>query len=252
VTASGPIDVVLVAGGKYHDIDFVRLELLKLLAEHERLRVRVAQDYSDSAAIAGARFLMTYTCDLVPCTDQMEGPRRLLARGGRWFALHGTNSVLTMNGDAPIACPPLPDEFRRMVGSQFMAHPPLGRHKVSNKRPDHPLVAGISTFFVDDEHYLQDHEPDNEPLLVTRFSGRTEMFERSDWEDGEHQVMYLRRHGRGDVLYFSLGHARGRYDMRPLTDRYPFVERGAWVLPVFHELLRRGIRWAINDDGVHS
>ena len=133
-----------------------------------------------------------------------------------------------------------------------MAHPPLGRHKVSNKNPDHPLVASIGTFFVDDEHYLQDHEPDNEPLTAIRSSGRTEMFERAEWPDSEHQVMYLRRYGGGDILFFSLGHARGRYDMRPLSERYPFVERGAWTLPVFHELLRRGIRWAINSDGANA
>ena len=30
-----PIDVTLVAGGKYHDIDFARLELLKLLDTHK-------------------------------------------------------------------------------------------------------------------------------------------------------------------------------------------------------------------------
>ncbi len=72
------------------------------------------------------------------------------------------------------------------------------------------------------------------------------MFARADWPDAEHQVMYLRKYGGGEVLYLSLGHARGRYDMRPLSDRYPFVERGAWALPVFHDLLRRGIRWAID------
>ena len=30
------LDGVLIAGGKYHDIDFARLELLKLPAEDER------------------------------------------------------------------------------------------------------------------------------------------------------------------------------------------------------------------------
>ena len=38
------IDVVLVAGGKFHDIDFARLELLKLLSEDERIRTRVFED----------------------------------------------------------------------------------------------------------------------------------------------------------------------------------------------------------------
>src|SRR6202158_6293399 len=46
------IRCVLIAGGKYHDIDFARLELLKLLAQDERVRVRVFEDYGNTAAIA--------------------------------------------------------------------------------------------------------------------------------------------------------------------------------------------------------
>ena len=53
------LDVVLVAGGKYHDIDFARLELLKLLAEDERIRTRVYEDYSNLHAISNADFLIT-------------------------------------------------------------------------------------------------------------------------------------------------------------------------------------------------
>jgi len=242
---NAPVDACLIAGGPYHDIDFARLELLKLLGEHETLRVRVLEDYSDAEAIASAHLIVTYTCDTIPDAAGIDALRRFLAKGGRWFALHGTNSALRLVADEPVRCPPLPPEFLDMIGSQFMAHPPIGRFKVSNKRPEHPLVAGIGTFFAEDEHYLQHHEPGNEPLLVTRFAGRTEMFETEEWPDGEHQVMYLRRHGGGEILYCSLGHARGRYDMRPLQERYPFVERGAWQLPVFYELLRRGIRWAI-------
>ena len=50
------IDCVLIAGGKYHDIDFARLELLKLLAEDERVRVRVFEDYRNVDAIDSAHF----------------------------------------------------------------------------------------------------------------------------------------------------------------------------------------------------
>lgn len=242
---SGAIDAYLVAGGPYHDIDLARLEVLKLLAEHESVRTRIGESYADVETIAASRVLVTYTCDLVPNDGEIAGLERFLAAGGHWFALHGTNSALRMNGDAPITCPPLPAAFRHMLGSQFMAHPPIGRYKVTNAAPEHPLVAGIGPFHVEDEHYLQDHEPGNLPLLVTRFSGRAGLFERAEWPEGEHQVMYLREVGGGQVLYLSLGHARGRFDMRPLQERYPFVERGAWTLPVYYELLRRGLRWAL-------
>ena len=40
------IDAHFVAAGKYHDIDYPRLEVLKLLAEHPHIRTTVAADYS--------------------------------------------------------------------------------------------------------------------------------------------------------------------------------------------------------------
>ena len=60
------VKVYLVAAGEFHDIDFARLELLKLLAEDEKIRVQVAADYHDIDAIAAADVLVTYTCNLVP------------------------------------------------------------------------------------------------------------------------------------------------------------------------------------------
>ena len=56
--------------------------------------------------------------------------------------------------------------------------------------------------------------------------------------------MYLHPVGAGSVLYLTLGHCRGHYDMRPVMDYYPRVERGSWELPVFYDLVRRGLRWA--------
>lgn len=241
----GPIDLVLIAGGPYHDMDFARLELLKLLAEHERVRVKVLPDYSDIESIANADVLVTYTCNVVPQGDEIDGLKTFLARGKRWFALHGTNSILAFVDGDKVDSPPLDPEFRAMIGSQFIAHPPIGRYKVSVAAPAHPLMEGIGNFFVEDEHYLMDYEPGNEVLLSTRFAGRTDIFVRDTWEDGEHQVMYLRKYGGGEICYLALGHARGRYDMRPLSQTYPFVERGAWQLPLFYDLLRRGIRWSL-------
>ena len=56
--------------------------------------------------------------------------------------------------------------------------------------------------------------------------------------------MYFKPHGEGAVLYLTLGHCRGHYDMPGVADYYPEIERCAWELPVFYTLLRRGIDWA--------
>ena len=58
-------------------------------------------------------------------------------------------------------------------------------------------------------------------------------------------VLYLHPYGKGSVLYLTLGHCRGKYDMQPLIEEYPVPEEGAWRTPEFYELLRRGIHWAI-------
>jgi hypothetical protein len=92
-------------------------------------------------------------------------------------------------------------------------------------------------------------------LLHTRFRGEAPGFTAKHWpaeaagadpvEGSDRQlVLYLHAHLGGEILYCTLGHCRGKYDMRPLMAEYPSVERGSWKLPVYHEILRRGIRWA--------
>ena len=88
------VDVTLVAGGRYHDIDYARLQLLQLLAEHEDLRVRVQPDYEDADAIARGSILVSYTCDVRPSERAQQEIRSWVERGGRWVALHGTNAAL--------------------------------------------------------------------------------------------------------------------------------------------------------------
>ena len=245
------VDATLVAGGRYHDIDFARLELLKLLAEHPQLRVTVASDYADVETIAKSRFLVTYTCDVRPSEAQQEKLASFVHEGGRWLALHGTNSALdfTPHGVASPRCFPT---LARVLGSQFVAHPPIQPYRVELCAPAHALVAGIEPFDTDDELYLSEyHERDRlVALLDTHYRGNAPGFVESDWSTADrHLVSYLRPLGRGSVLYNTLGHCRGHYDMRPVMDWYPRVERCSWERPQYLELLRRGIRWALGELG---
>ena len=82
-TVGSRIDVTLVAGGMYHDIDFARLELLKLLGEHEEFRVRVQADYEDAEAIAAGSILVSYTCNVRPSVDAQRRIRQWVEEGGR-------------------------------------------------------------------------------------------------------------------------------------------------------------------------
>ncbi len=246
-----PFRFYLVAAGKYHDIDHARLELLKLLQEDERIRVQVGDDYSNIEAIQACDVLVTYTCDVTPTDEQIEGIHQWLSNGGKWFALHGTNSILRFRDDGKVDSPDLAPKFMEMLGSQFIAHPPLMPYKVevSQGADSHPLLEGIEGFEVEQEElYCSHYHGELTPLLETRWSGKCEGFVEEDWTDSDrHLVMYTRKHGDGEVLYNTLGHYRSKYDMVPMVDEYPVIERGAWTQPVYYELLRRGIKYCLGE-----
>lgn len=238
------INCVLIAGGLYHDFDFARLELLKLLAEDDRVRARVFEDYSNLDAIRQSDFLITYTCDVIPPLETQEALRDYVRGGGRWYALHGTNSVLRLFDNGLYGSPRWAPLFMETLGTQFIAHPPIAPYRVTVADPDHPMTAGIEPFETTDELYLMERHGDLHILLETEFEGDATGFDEHEWPQDKHPVLYIKRHGEGAVLYNTLGHCRGHYDMQPFLEFWPSIDRCAWDLPVFHELLRRGIAWA--------
>ena len=126
----------------------------------------------------------------------------------------------------------------------FIAHPPIAPYRVTVADPWHPLVSGIDSFDAKDELYLMKTFGNLHVLLETEYEGRAEGFVEDAWPRTRHPVFYLKDVGKGGVLYLTLGHCRGHFDMQPLLKWYPQIERGSWELPVFYELLRRGIAWA--------
>lgn len=248
---SDRIDVYLVAGGKYHNIDHARVEILKLLAEQPRIKVQVGADYSDIDAICESDILITYTCDVIPSEQETTRLCEFINSGKKWFALHGTNSILrflepTETGPQ-VDCPKENPAFMEILGSQFMSHPPIHEYDVLVTEPDHPLVKDIPTFKVDDELYLCEFYGEYQTLLHTHWSAPVENFIREEWmkETDVQPVLYIHPYGKGQVLYLTLGHCRGKYDMQPLMEEYPVPEEGAWRTAEFYELLRRGIQWSM-------
>ncbi len=242
---ANPIQAHLIASGRFHDIDFARLELLKLIAEYPQIRTSVAMDFGNVGRLADCTCLVTYTCDVVPSLGETEALRGFLERGGRWLALHGTNSILRIGDDGLVTTPDEAPEFMALLGTQFQSHPPIGAFKVEVVDPNHPLTQGIADFKVIDELYLTEARADIKPLLVTHFEGETPGFDPASWPPTIVPIQYLRHVGEGAVLYNTLGHCRGHYDLAPLSPFWPHPDRCAWNYPIYYDLLRRGLRWAM-------
>lgn len=234
--------VHLIAAGKFHDIDFARLELLKLLAEQPDIRTSCASDYADVTSLAAADLLITYTCDLVPSASETDALAGFLDRGGRWLALHGTNSILRFGADGKVDTPDDAPAFTALLGTRFCGHPPIAPFKVFVTKP-HALTDGLRDFRIEDELYLTHRTADIDVLLHTRFAGQCPEFRDADWDEAEVPILYERTVGAGAILYLTLGHCRGHYDLQPVAEFWPHPQRCAWNYPVYYELLRRGLGW---------
>jgi len=242
--AENAIRAYLVAAGDYHDIDYARLELLKLLSENALIRTTVASDYSDLEAINNSDFLISYTCNLVPTEQQQIALRDYVTSGKKWFALHGTNSILEFLPNGKVDSPDSAPVLMQTLGSQFVAHPPIQMFTVKVSDNSHPLVQGVGEFETDDELYLCKFHGDIKQLLHTHFTGKADGFVAEDWPDDEPRpVYYINTVGTGEVLYLNLGHCRGHYDMQPMLAFYPTIEKGSWDKPQYYELLRRGLAY---------
>ncbi len=223
-------NVVTGSPARNHDFDFARRALLDGLYTAGDIRTDVYNNYDAGADLEAGDLLVTYTSQVPVADAQCEALSRYLERGGRWFAIHSSNSVRDN--------PHLP----KILGSRFLAHPPYMRYSVTVSRPADPLMAGLDgTFDVDDELYVIEQHADVEVLLETRWGGDAMS---QSFPEAVRPLMYRHRVGDGGVLYLALGHCNRPFDVpRPgmpdAADR-----RGPWAMPLYQELIRRGIDWA--------
>lgn len=250
---SGRVDVALVVGGRWHDMDFARSELLVSLGVHDAVRCSVHRDFSDVGALASADAVVAYTCDVRPTRQQAGALRGRVAAGGRLLALHATNSAIDPPGpDGPrvFRTPDAMPEFSALLGNRFLAHPRIGPVRVDVLRPEHPLVAGLPGFETTDEVYVSALSDDLEVLLGVEFEGACPGFETEHVDRPTTlPVLFTRVEGRGEVACLTLGHCRGRFDVADMgTPDLGAVDRVAWESPHYREVLRRCVAWAVHGE----
>jgi putative membrane-bound dehydrogenase-like protein len=104
-----------------------------------------------------------------------------------------------------------------LVGAQFRSHE-TGTFRSTVAAPDHPIMKGYQGFESWDETYVHHkHNLKNRTVLEERVEGRR----REPWT-------WVRTQGKGRVFYTAWGH-----------------DQRTWTNPGFHNLVERGIRWAV-------
>ena len=111
-------------------------------------------------------------------------------------------------------------KYISLVGAQFKRHG-TGTFRTTIADEDHPLLRGFGGFESWDETYVHEkHNPTDRTVLEYR-----------EDKEGKEPWTWVRTQGKGRVFYTAWGH-----DQRTFGN------------PGFHNLLERGIRWAVKDN----
>lgn len=105
--------------------------------------------------------------------------------------------------------------FRRLIGSHFLNHPQYLYYEDQPANPPHPLGENLEPVCGYDELYMIDCDPDCQPVLTTRYQGKT------------YPTAYTKNAGNGRIYYHAHGH--WHHSLKNTT---------------YQKLLLRGIRWA--------
>lgn len=229
-----PLLANLITGSpaRNHDFDFAHIRLGEALYAAGDIRTDAWNNYDGAEAIENGDLMVSYTSQVPVGDEECAAIRRFLERGGRWFAVHASNSVRD-NQHLP-----------GILGSKFITHPPYRRYPVMISEPGEPLLKGIEPFEVDDELYVIEQHGDIEVLLQTEWGGEAG---GRQIEHGVRPLMYRHNVGEGGVLYLALGHCNRPFDT-PRPDSVQPDRRGPWEMPVYKELIRRGVAWAARRD----
>ena len=168
-----------------------------------------------------------------PASAEEAGADRRRRSGMRLLGLHATNSAidrLSPGGPRLFRTPDVMPGFTALLGNRFLAHPRIAPARIDVVQPSHPLVAGVPSFVTTDEVYVMALRDDLEVLLDTEFEGECPGFEVAhSGPRTRHPILYSRDEGDGRVLYFTLGHCRGRFDVSDLgVADTGVVDRVAW------------------------
>ena len=183
----------------------------------------------------------------MPTKEQADYLKAWVEAGGKYLALHGTNSILQFTEEGLVDAPDDTTGFMELLGTQFKAHPPIGPFEVEVVNGDHELTRGIGNFEVVDELYITKITNDINVLMQTTFEGEATGFVDAEWPETKVPILYTRDVGKGEIVYNILGHCRGHYDLPGMQDFYPHKEMCAWNYDVFYEMMRRSIDWAMRE-----
>lgn len=214
-SASSPIRVLFLGDNGHHRPE-ARFQQLANALQPRGIALTYTDRMDDLSADTLASFdgLLLYANIDTIADDQAQAVLDYVAEGGGFIPLHCATYCWRNNA-----------KMVALMGAQFQRHG--GRiFSVQTAAPSHPIMQGYSSFASWDETYVHHkHNERDRVVLEYRAEGtQAEGRRQEPWT-------WTRTHGKGRVFYTAWGH-----------DERTFGQPG------FHNLVERGIRWAVGGD----
>lgn len=203
----GPVKVLFLGDNGPHRPEDRYRQIQPVLAKRG-----IEVDYTDSMLALNADTLAKYDgliiyANTVKIAPDQEKALLDYVAGGKGFIPIHCASYCFLNSP----------KYIDLVGAQFQKHG-IGVFRATVALPDHPIMKGYAGFESRDETYVHTkHNEKDRTVLEYRIDG-----------DLKEPWTWVRTHGQGRVFYTAWGH-----------------DRLTWGNPGFHDLLERGIRWAV-------
>jgi type 1 glutamine amidotransferase len=208
---------LILLGGTWHDFE-------GFLAHHRPLleaggwRVEATYDLERLTRLAedGIGLVVSYTCFTAPregekgsgpegmSAAQLSGLAAWVREGGALLGAHAA-TVLGSSGA----------ELGKLLGGEFLSHPPQFAFPVYPVSGDHPIVSGIEAFCVFDEFYIQRQTAPVDIHMVAIDRGVA------------YPMVWSKSEGGGRVAYLAMGHSESIWSQP--TYRKLFAQAVAWL-----------------------
>jgi hypothetical protein len=221
------VTAFVLAGDRYHNIDYIRTALSKTLGKD----LGISIDFSDELSLLASKYLKDYKL-LIMLRDGMIWPNGYAGAGGGrgggaivsdpplpnmeekevyWITpeqgkavkdfVQGGGGALFYHNTTYIS--PHNQDFRDVLGAVTQQHPPLRPFKVKIVNHDHPITRGVSDFVVTDEQHFVKYEKDPKYVLMQSVNE-----DGLNWKDlgNSSAAGWAYDLGKGRVCYLAPGH----------------------------------------------
>lgn len=139
---------------------------------------------------------------------QVQAIREWVSMGGGFLAVHAASVAGTSGAD-----------YSRLVGGQFIEHPPAFSFTVYPLYPGHYITEGVPCFTVFDEFYIEKLTTPVDLHMVAVDRGQA------------FPMVWSKNEGKGRVAHVAMGHSNS-----------------VWELPPYQKLLKQALVWVTGQD----